>query len=78
MVNLETLGVVFIIGGITAAITYAAYKAVDSIASDLKSGDLLPALPWEGPPVPRGLLRQPELVTRATEAAGIRQQVLVT
>lgn len=70
MVNPETVAAVFIIGGVAAAGSYAIYRAVDAVGPELEPGDLLPALPWQGPPVPRFMLRKPELITKAYMAAG--------
>jgi len=71
MLNPETVVAVFIIGGVAAAGSYVVYKAVDAIGPELAPGDLLPAAPWQGPPVPRFMLRKPELITRAYQVAGL-------
>jgi len=71
MVTPETVAAVFIIGGVAAAGSYAIYRAVDAIGPELEPGDLLPAAPWQGPPVPRFMLRKPELLTMAYQAAGL-------
>ena len=71
MVSPEMVAAVFIIGGISAAGSYVIYRAVDAIGPELEPGDLLPAAPWQGPPVPRFMLRKPELLTKAYQAAGL-------
>lgn len=71
MVNLETVAAIFIIGGLGAAGSYVVYRAVDAVGPDLEPGDLLPAPPWEGPPLPRFMLRKPEILRHAYRAAGI-------
>ena len=71
MVNPETVAAIFIIGGVGAAVSYGVYRAVDAVGSELEPGDLLPAPPWQGPPVPRFMLRKPEILTRAYQAAGL-------
>jgi len=71
MVNPETLAAVFIIGGVAAAGSYVVYRAVDAVGPELEPGDLLPAPPWEGPPLPRFMLRNREIMAKAYQAAGI-------
>lgn len=71
MVNPETVAAIFVIGGVAAAGSYVIYRAVDAVGPELEPGDLLPALPWQGPPVPRFMLRKPEILTRAYQAAGL-------
>ena len=68
MVNPETVAAVFVIGGVGAAVSYVIYRAVDATGPELQPGDLLPAPPWEGPPLPRFMLRRPEVTTRALQA----------
>ena len=70
MVSPEMVAAVFIIGGIGAAASYVIYRAVDAIGPDLEPGDLLPAAPWQGPPVPRFMLK-PALLNKAYQAAGL-------
>lgn len=70
MLNLETVAAVFIIGGVGAAASYVIYRAVDEAGPELQPGDLLPAPPWEGPPLPRFMFRRPEVTTKALEAIG--------
>jgi len=71
MVNPETLAAIFVIGGAGAAGSYVIYRAVDAVGPELQLGDLLPALPWEGPPLPRFMIRKPEILTRAYQAVGL-------
>lgn len=71
MVSPEMVAAVFIIGGIGAAASYVIYRAVDAIGPDLEPGDLLPAAPWQGPPVPTFMLLKPELLNKAYQAAGL-------
>jgi len=71
MLTPETVAAVFVIGGVAAAGSYVVYRAVDAVGPDLKLGDLLPALPWEGPPLPRFMMRKPEILTKAYQAVGL-------
>lgn len=71
MLNPEMVAAVFIIGGVGAAGSYVVYRAVEAVGPDLQPGDLLPAAPWEGPPVPRFMLRKPEILTKAYQAVGL-------
>jgi len=68
VLNPEVLAAVFIIGGIGAAGSYVIYRAVDAAGPELEPGDLLPALPWEGPPLPRFMLRRPQVTARALQS----------
>ena len=71
MVNPETVAAIFVIGGVGAAGSYVIYRAVDAVGPDLQLGDLLPAPPWEGPPLPRFMLRKPEILAKAYQAVGL-------
>jgi len=68
MLNPEMVAAVFVIGGVGAAASYVVYRALDAAGPELQPGDLLPAPPWEGPPLPRFMLRSPEITTRALQA----------
>lgn len=59
----ETLLIIFIITGVGGVVTYAAYHCAERLGPELKARDLLPCLPWEGPPVPR-FLTKPEILDK--------------
>jgi len=71
MLTPETVAAIFVIGGVAAAGSYVVYRAVDAVGPELEPGDLLPALPWQGPPVPRFMLRKPEILAKAYQEAGL-------
>lgn len=73
MLNLETVVAIFVIGGLGAAGSYVIYRAVDAVGPDLEPGDLLPAAPWEGPPLPRFMLRRPGILNKAYQAVGLSE-----
>lgn len=68
MLNPETLAAAFVIGGAFSAASYVIYRSLDAAGPELQPGDLLPAPPWEGPPLPRFMLRRPEITTKALQA----------
>lgn len=71
MLNPESVAAIFVIGGLGAAGSYALYRAVDAVGPELEPGDLLPAPPWEGPPLPRFVFRKPGLAGKVYQAAGL-------
>ncbi len=71
MLNPEMVAAIFVIGGVGAAASYVVYRAVDAAGPDLEPGDLLPAPPWEGPPVPRFMVRKPEILAKVYQAVGL-------
>lgn len=66
--NIESLVIVGVLGGLGAAGSYAAYNFVDKIGPELQPGDLLPTPPWEGLPKPRFVKRDPDLLPRALKS----------
>jgi hypothetical protein len=67
-VNPLTAGAIFVIGGTAAVVTYIAYARADEAGEVLGRTDpeeWLPPPPWEGPPVPRLALREPERFSQA-------------
>jgi len=51
----------FLVGGVGAVVSFAAFKAAEQVGPHVEAGDLLPA-PFPYPPVPRFLLTKPEAV----------------
>lgn len=63
--NPATILIVGIIGGFGAAATYSAFSYARKAGPELTIGDLRPALPWEGLPVPIFFYTKPELLPLA-------------
>jgi hypothetical protein len=67
-INPLTAGAIFFIGGSAAVLTYAAYARADEAGEVLghtSPEEWLPPLPWDGPPLPRVALRDPERFSEA-------------
>ena len=62
MLDPETGLFIFLITGIGGVITYAAFSTAERAGPKLTLTDLLPLLPWEGPPLPRFTKTHPELL----------------
>lgn len=60
--DLETLLIVGIIGGLGAAGTYATFHYAEKAGPKLTISDLRPAFPWEGLPLPVFFYTKPELM----------------
>ena len=60
--NPVTLLVVGIVGGVGMASTYTAFHYAEKVGSELTIGDLRPAMPWEGLPVPIFFYTKPQLL----------------
>jgi len=60
--NLPTLLIVGMIGGVGAAATYATFHYAEKAGPKLTINDLRPSLPWEGIPLPRFVYTKPELM----------------
>jgi len=57
-----TAALVFLIGGTSAMATFAAYRVATKAGPGLTLKDMMPCLPWEGPPLPRFLITQPNIL----------------
>lgn len=62
MLDPETGLIIFVIAGIGAVVTFVAFGAAEKLGPNLDPGDLLPASPFEGPPVPRFMIAKPQLL----------------
>lgn len=62
MVAPPMLLIVGVIGGVGAAATYGTFQYAKKIGPKLTIGDLRPAFPWEGLPVPVFFYTKPELI----------------
>ena len=52
--------VLFVVGGIGSVAGFIAFQQAEKAGNSLTITDLLPASPFQGPPVPRGVLIKPE------------------
>lgn len=59
-----TILIVGIVGGLGAAGTYTSFHYAEKLGEKIELTDLLPAMPWEGLPIPRFFYTKPELVAR--------------
>jgi len=62
MIAPPTMLIVGVIGGLGAAATYGAFHYAKKLGPKLTIGDLRPAAPWEGLPLPVFFYRKPELI----------------
>lgn len=62
MLNLGTILIVGIVGGVGAAMTYTTFHYAGKAGPELSLKDLRPCLPWEGLPLPRFVYTKPELL----------------
>lgn len=61
-VNPVTVGILAVAGAVTAAGSYMLSQVATKAGSSLKGEDLLPMMPWEGPPLPRFVKTKPEVL----------------
>jgi len=62
MIDLETILIVGVVGGLGAAATYGTFHYAEKIGPELSMKDLRPAAPWEGLPLPIFIYQKPELL----------------
>ena len=62
MLDPETGLFLFIIGGIGTVASFTLFKTAEEAGPKLTMGDLRPAAPWEGLPLPVFLYKKPELI----------------
>jgi len=58
----ELLLIVGVVGGMGAAATYTSFHYAEKVGPKLTLGDLLPAPPWVGLPIPMFFYTKPEVV----------------
>lgn len=61
MLDPETGLIMFVVGGIGTVVSFAAYKAAQTIGPKIEPSDLLP-MPFPYPPLPRFMYKKPELL----------------
>ena len=62
MLDPETGLILFIVGGIGTIATFTLFKTAEEAGPKLTIGDLRPAAPWEGLPIPVFFYTKPELI----------------
>ena len=62
MLDPETGLFLFIVGGIGTVASFTLFKTAEEAGPKLTMGDLRPAAPWEGLPLPVFLYKKPELL----------------
>lgn len=62
MIPPGTAAIVFTLTGLGGVATFTVFKVAREIGPELTPADFLPALPWEGLPIPRFFYTKPELL----------------
>ena len=62
MLDPETGLILFIVGGIGTIATFTLFKTAEEAGPKLTMGDLRPAAPWEGLPIPIFFYKKPGLL----------------
>lgn len=62
MLDPETGAILFVVGGLGTLVSFVAYGVAQQLGPKLELGDLLPAPPWVGLPLPMFVYKKPELL----------------